>query len=240
MARSGSSEMGDLSMRRKVNSRHQKRAASAHSLLNVQRPNVTRSSLLCGTALGLTLIFGGLAQTPAVAQQALFVPATALDQFNINNTNCVFIGDCIFVTTINGATNTLINNAPFMAAGGAFGNAIHLVSTGQTSNGADGGPGGSVVGLDGGAGGPGGNGANGCAGGPGGTGNPATGGDGGTGENAVGGNAGFITTVNNGELNTIGQFGNGIFAESQGGTGNAGNGGAGGSGTGGAGGAGGA
>src|SRR5262249_42260991 len=203
-------QMGGFSMRRKGTSRQQS-AAPAHSLLNVRTPNVTRSSLLCGTALGLALIFSGLAQTPAVAQQALSIVNSAVDVNTINVTNCVFLGDCIFISTINGASITLTNNAAIMSAGGPNGNGIHLISTGQNVVGAPGGAGVNDIGTPGTPGAPG---PIGGLGGLGGLGGDAFGGAGGPGQNRLGGSAGPIISINNGEVNTIGPNRNRVFGES--------------------------
>src|SRR5262245_32055431 len=142
---------GGFSMRRRSNSRAQLKASRVHSLSNARTPKVTKSSLLCGTALGLVLIFGGLAPTPVVAQQAVNIGPTAVDQNIINNADCVFVGDCIFISTINGALINLTNNG-ILVANGVGNNGIHLISTGQDFLGVPGGAGGSGVGGAGGAG----------------------------------------------------------------------------------------
>src|SRR5262249_27133007 len=127
------------SMRRRSNS-----ASPAQSLPNAWTPKV-RKSLLCGLPL---LIFSGLAPTPAAAQQAVNIGPTAADQNIINNNSCVFVGDCIFISTINGALINLVNNGSLSASGGN-GNGIHLISTGQGFSGSAGSAGGTGNGSDG-------------------------------------------------------------------------------------------
>src|SRR5262249_37045599 len=228
-------------MRGRRNSRLQLRASRPHSLLDARTPRVTRSSLLCGTALGLTLlIFSGLAPTPAAAQQALPpIVNSPTDQTIINNNNCNFAGDCIFISTINGAFIDLTNNG-ILNASGLGGNGIQLDTEGKDNVGVPGVPGGAGTGGAGSAGSAGAPGPNGGLGGLGGLGGDGSGGPGVDGGSAVGGAAGNITTTNNNVITTFGVNGNGIFETAHGGRGAGGGGGGGGAGTGGDGGAGGA
>ena len=135
-----------ISMRRKSNS-HPQKASSVHSLLDVRTPKVTRSSLLCGTALGLTLLFSGLAPTPAAAQQAVNIVASPVPVVVNNPLNCAFnLGDCIFISTINGASITLTNNGILVTGGPGINNGIHLITTGNAAVGGAGAAGAADVG----------------------------------------------------------------------------------------------
>src|SRR5262249_15475594 len=141
--------IGGLPMRRGSDSRPQLRASRPHSLLDARTPRVTKSSLLCGTALGLTLlIFSGLAPTPAAAQQALFPPIVnaTTDQTITNNNPCNFAGpgDCIFISTVSGAFINLTNNGLLLATGSLV-NGIRLDTRGDDAFAGAGGPGGSAT-----------------------------------------------------------------------------------------------
>src|SRR5262245_29094401 len=217
MLAGGSCKWGNFSMRCKGNSRPQKSALIAHSLLNARTPNVTKSSLLCGTALGLTLIFSGLAPTPVVAQQAVNIVNSPVDVVVTNPLNCAFnLGDCIFISAINGASITLTNNG-ILAAGSPGNNGIHLITIGGNAAGGAGAAGAAGFGVTGGNGAAGA--AGGGAGGAGGDGSAGFGDPGEAGGNAVGGAAGNITATNNNLILTFGVGGNGILVQSVGGTG---------------------
>src|SRR5262249_40494637 len=233
--------IGGLPMRRGSDSRPQLRASRPHSLLDARTPRVTKASLLCGSALGLTLlIFSGLAPTPAAAQQALNIVNSNADEIHTNDLNCTFnLGDCIFISTINGHLINLTNNG-ILVTDGLGNNGIQLDTEGSNNVGGAGGAGGSVTGGSGSSGLSGVSGPNGTPGDPGEPGGSGLGGNGGDGESAVGGAAGNITTINNNAITTFGDAGHGIFETSHGGSGTGGAGGAGGSGTGGVGGDGGA
>ncbi len=140
-----------------------------------------RSSLLAGSALASTWMLIGLCPQ-AEAQQAVNLPNQVSPVTIENISDCIFVGDCIFISTLGSGNFINLTNVGELIA--TNGRGIGTLTTGISEMGVDGG---SASAAAGGAGGAGGSANASGAGGAGGAGT-ATGGNGGAGA-AAGGNA---------------------------------------------------
>ena len=220
-----------------------------------------------GSALASTFLIAALAASPVTAQQAVNLPAQNVPVVVNNNANCVFAGDCIFITTIGSTANTitLFNSGNLTSTGASGietatlgasitidnigtiialddGISVELNASALGIIGLPGGFAGSAIGGDGGNGTAGAAGVGGVAGAngtPGGTGGSATGGSA-TGSAATAAPAaGLIDVDNDANITTSGNSAHGISVRAFAANNIGGAGGLGGSGTGGNGGAGG-
>ncbi len=93
----------------------------------------SRKALLLTTALTSTLLIGALMPAPAAAQQAVNIVASPAPVATNNAADCVFTGDCIFISTTGGANTIDLTNSGILqaATGGAPGDGIDTATDGD-------------------------------------------------------------------------------------------------------------